>query len=180
MARVVIFSEDGKKIREISDEKEVKSLLSSIDVLFERWKVKDIPPQASQEDILEAYKEELESFKNRFNYQSIDAVSIKPDNPKKDEIRFKYLKEHTHDDFEVRFFVDGGGAFYLHINDKVYIVLCEKGDLISVPAGVKHWYDMGDKPDFKCIRIFTIPDGWVGNFTGSSIAESFPKYGEII
>ena len=65
-------------------------------------------------------------------------------------------------DFELRFFVDGRGLFYLHLGDKVYCVLCEQGDLISVPANTTHWFDMGANPRFKCIRFFTTPDGWQG------------------
>ena len=42
------------------------------------------------------------------------------------EMRQKFLNEHTHADFEVRFFVDGSGLFYLHVGDRVYLVLCEK------------------------------------------------------
>ena len=86
----------------------------------------------------------------------------------------EYLGEMTYGDFEVRFFVDGSGLFYLHVDDKVYLVLCEKGDLISVPANVSHWFDMGKEPSFKCIRLFTTEDGWVGDFTGSDIASKFP------
>jgi 1,2-dihydroxy-3-keto-5-methylthiopentene dioxygenase len=54
--------------------------------------------------------------------------------------------------------------------------LCEKGDLISVPANTTHWFDMGIEPRFKCIRFFTAPDGRVGNFTGSDIATRFPDF----
>jgi len=75
---------------------------------------------------------------------------------------YEILAEHTHSDFEVRFFVDGNGLFYLHVADRVYAILCEKGDLISVPEHSTHWFDMGAKPDFKCIRFFVIPDGWGG------------------
>jgi 1,2-dihydroxy-3-keto-5-methylthiopentene dioxygenase len=91
-------------------------------------------------------------------------------------MRQKFLAEHTHADFEVRFFVDGSGLFYLHVGDRVYMVLCERGDLISVPADTTHWFDMGSNPSFKCIRFFTTPDGWVGSFTGSGIAGRFPDY----
>ncbi|MCI0668721.1 MAG: cupin, partial [Methylococcaceae bacterium] len=79
-------------------------------------------------------------------------------------------------DFEIRFFVDGKGLFYLHIAGKVYLVLCEKGDLISVPANTTHWFDMGTNPDFKCIRFFTTENGWEAEFTGSGIARRFPSF----
>ena len=58
---------------------------------------------------------------------------------------------------------------------KVYEVLCEAGDLIAVPDGTTHWFDMGPEPSFVAIRFFTEPDGWVGHFTGSDIAQRFPR-----
>jgi len=106
-------------------------------------------------------------------------VSLTADHPDKAAFRQKFLAEHTHSDFEVRFFVGGRGLFYLHLGDKVYMVLCEKGDLISVPANTTHWFDMGENPAFKCIRFFTTADGWEGHFTGSDIAGRFPSFDEV-
>lgn len=74
----------------------------------------------------------------------------------------------------MRFFVDGHGLFYLHLGDEVYTVLCEKGDLISVPVGTAHWFDMRPNPRFRAVRLFTNPEGWLANFTGSDIAKRFP------
>jgi 1,2-dihydroxy-3-keto-5-methylthiopentene dioxygenase len=58
----------------------------------------------------------------------------------------------------------------------VFIVECEAGDLMSVPAGTPHWFDMGPRPRFTAIRMFVSPDGWVANYTGATLAEDFPKY----
>ena len=91
-------------------------------------------------------------------------------------MRAKFLEEHTHKEGEVRFFVDGSGLFSLHVGGKVYEVLCRKGDLISVPDNTTHWFDMGPAPEFVAIRFFTNPDGWIGDFTGSDIAQRFPRY----
>jgi enolase-phosphatase E1 len=101
-------------------------------------------------------------------------VSLKPDHPDREALRAKFLNEHTHSDYEVRFFVDGQGLFYIHKAGRVYATLCERGDLISVPADTPHWFDMGPRPDFKCIRLFTTPEGWVARFTESDIAGRFP------
>ena len=57
-------------------------------------------------------------------------------------------------------------------------VMCMGGDLIGVPANTKHWFDMGPEPSFTCIRLFTTPEGWVADFTGDKIAESFPRFEE--
>jgi 1,2-dihydroxy-3-keto-5-methylthiopentene dioxygenase len=123
--------------------------------------------------VLAAYYDDVERLSKEYGFQSVDVVSLRPDHPQKGDMRAKFLNEHTHDDFEVRFFVDGQGVFYLHANGKVYTALCTQGDLISVPSGVTHWFDMGETPSFKCIRFFTTPEGWVGHFTGSGIDKKF-------
>ena len=129
---------------------------------------------AEAQDVLNAYQGSVDRLKQQYGFQSADVISLKADHPSKDQLRQKFLSEHTHSEFEVRFFVEGRGLFYLHIADKVYAVLCEQGDLISVPANTTHWFDMGENPDFKCIRLFTTEDGWVAQYTGNPIAESFP------
>ncbi|MNR57833.1 Acireductone dioxygenase [compost metagenome] len=54
-------------------------------------------------------------------------------------------------------------------------MLCEKNDLISVPAGTKQWFDMGERPHFITIHLFNNPQGRVANFTGDKIAGQFPR-----
>ena len=98
-----------------------------------------------------------------------------PDHPDRVALRQKFLSEHTHGEDEVRFFVEGAGLFCLHLDERVYAVLCTKGDLISVPAGTRHWFDMGDRPRFTAIRLFNNPDGWIARFTGDTLAERFPR-----
>jgi 1,2-dihydroxy-3-keto-5-methylthiopentene dioxygenase len=39
---------------------------------------------------------------------------------------------------------------------------------------------MGEAPHFKCIRLFTTPEGWVATFTGSAIAQSFPTLDQYL
>jgi 1,2-dihydroxy-3-keto-5-methylthiopentene dioxygenase len=45
-----------------------------------------------------------------------------------------------------------------------------------VPANTRHWFDMSEQPYFIAIRLFNNPAGWVANFTGTDIAERFPRY----
>lgn len=107
-------------------------------------------------------------------FHSVDVISVSPDHPDRKALRDKFLSEHVHTEFEVRFFVDGRGLFFLHIDDWVYAVLCEKGDLISVPSGVRHWFDLGEHPDVKAIRLFSEQSGWVAHYTNDDIAQRFP------
>ena len=176
MSALSIYNEAGKPVETvIRDYDTIAAQLAQLGVQFERWQAsRPLAHDADQEAVLNAYQSSIDQLNEQYGFQSVDVVALRPDNPKKEEFRQKFLAEHTHADFEVRFFVDGSGLFYLHVNDKVYLVLCEKGDLISVPANTTHWFDMGKDPDFKCIRLFTTPDGWVGEFTGSEIARQFP------
>ena len=159
----------------------IESQLKTLGVLFERWTANcEFDTNADQATILTAYADSIERLKQNYGFQSVDVISLNPNHPDKDALRQKFLAEHTHDDFEVRFFIEGCGLFYLHVGQKVYAVLCEQGDLISVPANTTHWFDMGTNPSFKAIRLFTTPEGWVANFTGSSIAREFPTLDQIL
>ncbi len=167
----------GQTLQTLRDHPSIAAALDELGVQFERWEAnRPLAEDAGQEEVLEAYRADVDKLNEQYGFQSVDVVALGPDHPQKAEMRQKFLAEHTHSDFEVRFFVDGSGLFYLHVADKVYMVLCEKGDLISVPANTTHWFDMGTHPHFKCIRFFTTPDGWVGNFTGSDIATRFPDF----
>ncbi len=179
MSLLLIYDEQATLLERVENYDEIAKCLSEIGVMFEKWETKDLPQSAGAEEVLQAYKEEIDRINRTFNFQSMDVVSLTPDHPKKEELRNMFLREHTHSDFEVRYFVYGCGTFYLHVGDKVYAVLCEDGDFISVPANTKHWFDMGTQPNFKAIRFFSIPDGWVANFTGSDISEKFPTHDEI-
>ena len=159
----------------------IQNQLKNIGVQFERWNANaELSPNADQESILAAYSDSIDKLKQQFGFQSVDAIKLHPKHPEKAALRQKFLAEHTHNDFEVRFFVEGRGLFYLHVEDNVYAVLCDQGDLISVPANTRHWFDMGENPEFTCIRFFTTPDGWVADFTGSEIARTFPTFDEYI
>lgn len=159
----------------------ISEQLTAIGVKFERWQAETaFAADADAQSVLDAYQNSIDKLKQQYGFKSVDVISLKADHPNKDQLRQKFLSEHTHNDFEVRFFVEGSGLFYLHVADKVYAVLCEQGDLISVPANTTHWFDMGANPDFKCIRLFTSEDGWIADYTGNSISESFPTFDQYL
>ena len=155
---------------------DIASTLAEVGVRFERWQASaPIAPGASQDQVLAAYGPQIERLKAEGGYVTVDVVSLTADHPQKAELRAKFLDEHRHGEDEVRFFVAGRGLFSLHVEDYVYAVLCEKNDLISVPAGTRHWFDMGEQPHFVAIRLFNNPEGWVAQFTGDAIASRFPQ-----
>lgn len=159
-----------------TDRAEICRILSGIGVRFEQWQAnKQVVAGDSQDAIIDAYRDDIDKLVNDEGYQSVDVVSLTADHPDKAALRQKFLTEHTHGEDEVRFFVDGHGLFSLHVDNHVFEVLCEKGDLISVPALTKHWFDMGPNPHFVAIRLFNNPDGWIAKFTKSNIADRYSR-----
>jgi 1,2-dihydroxy-3-keto-5-methylthiopentene dioxygenase len=158
---------------------EIARHLGGAGIRFERWQATaDLPPDADGAAVLAAYRADVDRLTGEGGYRSVDVVRMRPDSPNRDAARAKFLDEHTHADDEVRFFVEGAGVFFLHIGDDVYVVRCERGDLIGVPASTPHWFDMGPRPRFTVIRLFRDPEGWVARFMGTDIAARFSGLGD--
>jgi 1,2-dihydroxy-3-keto-5-methylthiopentene dioxygenase len=181
LLRVLLAEEPTRRIHEARDQSSIAALLGKRGVRFERWTP---PAGGGQPDPLAAYAREVERLKSE-GFGTVDVVRLKPApaDPqwpaKAEAARAKFLEEHTHAEDEVRFFVEGAGLFYLRLGEEVNLVLCEAGDLLAVPAGTRHWFDMGTAPSFCAIRFFQNPDGWVGKFTGDLIARRFPTFDDV-
>ncbi|MCY7355613.1 MAG: acireductone dioxygenase [Lysobacter sp.] len=179
MSRLRIFEEEHPDVPVLStsDQAEMARELKVIGVHFEQWQATQaIIPGAMPDEVMAAYRADIDRISAERGFKTVDVVSIAPDNPASEEMRKKFLNEHFHKEDEVRFFVAGSGLFTLHVDGHVYEVKCEQGDLIAVPDSTRHWFDMGPEPSFVAIRFFTEPDGWVGHFTGTDIAQRFPRY----
>ena len=160
-----------------TDGVEIARLLAGVGVRFERWAAEiRLPANAGADAVLEAYASSVERVQADGGYGTVDVMRLAKGTSNVESIRAKFLSEHAHSEDEVRFFVEGSGAFYLHLGGKVYQAICVCGDLISVPAGTLHWFDMGPDPNFTAIRWFNNQEGWVPNYTGSEIAARFPTY----
>lgn len=179
MSRLRIFTADNPHEPLLSTEAldEMAAELARIGVRFEQWEAgKPVEAGDAPDVVLDAYSADIERIVAEKGFRTVDVVSIAPDHPNREEMRKKFLSEHFHKEDEVRFFVDGSGLFTLHVGERVYEIRCEKGDLIGVPDSTLHWFDMGPEPRFIAIRFFTEPDGWVGHFTGSDLADRFPRH----
>lgn len=178
MTRLRIYADDAPQELLFESERcsDIARTLAGVGVRMEQWQTRtNLEPGASHEAVIAAYRPEIDRLTQSGGYQAVDVVSLNPQHPDRAVLRQKFLNEHTHAEDEVRFFVAGRGLFTLHIGERIFEVLCVQGDLISVPAGTRHWFDMSEAPSFIAIRLFTNPAGWVANFTGSEIAAGFPR-----
>ncbi|MCS6904912.1 MAG: cupin [Bacteroidia bacterium] len=154
----------------------IKEFLTSQGIWFDQWQAaQPLAPEAQQEEILSAYQHLLKPFMQQKGYQTADVVVLHPGLPNLQELHEKFFREHTHTEDEVRFFVEGKGYFWFHIDEKnlIFCVCCQAGDLIAVPAGIRHWFDMGKNPYAKVIRIFSDPQGWIPHYTNSCLEKSY-------
>ncbi|EIV93838.1 acireductone dioxygenase [Frankia sp. QA3] len=169
-------------LEETTDPARIAAVLAGISVRFERWPLAPgLPAGTGAEEILAAYRSRIDALTAAEGFVLVDVAALHPTGAANwrevaAAARERFLAEHTHDDDEIRFFAAGSGVFYLHVDERVQAVRCEAGDLISVPKGTTHWFDMGVDPDFAAVRFFRAEDGWVGAFTGSDIATRIPDF----
>ena len=177
MSRLTIYADTDPAAPTLitGDPAAIAAALAPIGVRFERW---DSPvaltPDAEPAAVLAAYQPYLDTLMGAGGAGSADVIRMTPANPAGPGLRTKFLSEHIHTEDEVRFFVDGAGSFVLHVDGKVFDAYCTAGDLISVPAGTKHWFDAGPAPHFTALRVFQDTTGWTPHYTGDAIAERFP------
>ncbi len=167
MPELKIFDVKTKEQKFFSDDfASIKHELHKANIDIETWQLED-----------KNNNEKIAAVKAKFNFKSHDFVDIDYEKiglSKIQELNQKFLREHTHTDDEIRFFIDGQGLFVVHHQDQVYSILCSSGDFIRVPAATKHWFDMGEKAFFSCLRFFGDEKGWQAEYTGSDIAKDFP------
>lgn len=157
----------------------IREFMNARGIFFDQWKADVVfEDSADQEEILKAYESSLRPFMEAGGYQTADVITINKLTENYEAIRAKFLAEHTHSEDEIRFFVDGEGLFWFNLEiEPVFNLLCEKGDLISVPEGTKHWFDAGEtNPFVKAIRIFIDMSGWVPHYTESKLEQRFSDF----
>lgn len=166
MATLVHFDAEGRWGQTLAGETPVGEALRSLGLSYGRWPRRNVG-DGSLDAVLNAYGPELDSLKAQLAIHSIDRVSVKLGNPDWPALRQRFLAEHTHADAEIRYFLGGSGLFYIRGEKGHFALLCEAGDWIVVPAGVRHFFDAGEQPDFDALRLFSVPQGWEAEFTGA-------------
>lgn len=171
MASINIPDED----RTITDPQEISAFLAPFGIWYEKWDVESrVGADASNEEILAAFSPEVERLKEKGGFVTADVINVTAETPGLDAMLAKFSKEHTHSEDEVRFTVQGRGIFHIHPHDgPVFGVLVESGDLINVPAGTQHWFNLCDDRTIRCIRLFEDPAGWAPEYVDQPINEKY-------
>jgi 1,2-dihydroxy-3-keto-5-methylthiopentene dioxygenase len=171
MATVRIPSER----RTITDQDEVTSYLRTLGIDYERWSGEQrVAADASPEDVLAAYAPEIAQLKARGGYVTADVIDVTPATPGLDAMLAKFNVEHWHDEDEVRFIVRGRGLFHVHPSQGPVIAIeVESGDLLRVPRGTHHWFDLCADRNIRAIRLFQDKSGWTPHYTDSGADKGY-------
>ncbi|MCS6803899.1 MAG: cupin domain-containing protein [Acidobacteriota bacterium] len=163
------------KHQTLTDPTAIRSHLASIGIAYERWNpAHPVAPDAPPEAILAAYAAEIEALKARGGYVTADVVDVTPQTPGLDAMLAKFSREHWHDEDEVRFIIDGRGLFHIRPQQgPVTAIEVEAGDLICVPRGTWHWFNLCADRRIRVIRLFQDPAGWTPHYTDSHVDENY-------
>lgn len=153
----------------------VTAYLAARGIAYERWTPdRPVPPDAAPEAVLAAYAREVEALKARGGYVTADVIDVTPDTPNLDAMLARFNREHWHDEDEVRFIISGRGLFHLNPGrGPVFVVEVGPGDLIRVPRGTPHWFDLCAERRIRAIRLFQDPAGWTPHYTDSGVDRNF-------
>ena len=171
MAVLTILNEHKR----LTNAEEIAASLTSYGIDFERWTPShpisdDSPPDA----ILDAYSREIEDLKTRGGYVTADVIDVSPETPGLEAMLAKFNREHWHDEDEVRFTIAGHGLFHIHAKTGTVLgIEVEAGDLIRIPRGTLHWFNLCADRRIRAIRLFQDTAGWTPHYTESRIDENF-------
>jgi 1,2-dihydroxy-3-keto-5-methylthiopentene dioxygenase len=152
--------------RRLDDPTEINAFLAPFGIRHERWPLEDrVSPDAPPEAILAAYAAEIDRLKDQGGYVTADVINVTPQTPNLEAMLDKFRKEHTHSEDEVRFILKGRGLFHIHPEfGPVFAIQVEAGDLINVPKGTMHWFDLCDERTIRAIRLFQDTAGWTPHY----------------
>jgi len=171
MALIRIPDED----RTIEGFDDVREFLETRGIEYERA-VPGTPvaADAPAAELLAAYQTKIDELKARGGYVTADVIDVFPHTPNLDAMLSKFNSEHWHDEDEVRFIVEGHGLFHIRPNEgPVFAIEVEAGDLIRVPRGTHHWFDLCVDRRIRAIRLFQDPSGWTPHYTNSGVDKQF-------
>jgi len=165
---IIRIPDQNRTLREVA---EITPYLASIQIDYERWEAKQpVTPDSPPEEILAAYAAEIQALKERGGYVTADVIEVTPATPNVENMLAKFNREHWHNEDEVRFIIHGRGLFHIHPSQgPLTAIEVEAGDMIRVPRGTRHWFDLCRDKTICAIRLFQDASGWTPHYTDTGV-----------
>jgi 1,2-dihydroxy-3-keto-5-methylthiopentene dioxygenase len=169
---IVRIPEQGRTLK---TKDAITEFLAGINIEYQTWTpTQPTSAESTSEEVLQAYKKEIDQLKTRGGYVTADVINITAQTPGLDAMLAKFSREHWHDEDEVRFILAGSGVFHIHPEGgPVTAIEVEAGDLIRVPRGTWHWFDLCTDRQIRAIRLFQDSAGWTPQYTDSGVDKNF-------
>jgi 1,2-dihydroxy-3-keto-5-methylthiopentene dioxygenase len=161
--------------RTLMNRDDIAKRLATVGIQYEIWEPEHATtPDAPPEQILAAYSAEIERLKRDGGFVTADVINVSAQTPNLDAMLAKFSREHWHDEDEVRFIIAGRGLFHIHPKGSpVLAIEVTAGDLIRVPRGTLHWFDLCSDRQIRAIRLFQDSSGWTPHYTDSGVDAKF-------
>jgi 1,2-dihydroxy-3-keto-5-methylthiopentene dioxygenase len=153
----------------LEDPTRIREFLSRFGIWYRRFEDVDrLGAKATDQEVLAAFAEPIAELKAEGGYVTADVIDVDPETPNLRTMLDRFNKEHWHDEDEVRFIVAGSGIFHVHPPEgPVFRIEVKAGDLIKVPRGTNHWFDLCSDSRIRAIRLFQDVAGWTPHYTSS-------------
>lgn len=160
--------------RTIENAGAIQQFLATFGIEYERVEPPAGDATVSSDALLAQYAGKIDELKARGGYVTADVIDVKPDTPGLETMLARFNSEHWHDEDEVRLIAEGRGLFHIHPADApVFALEVQAGDLIRVPKGTHHWFDLCGDRRIRAIRLFQDPSGWTPHYTQSGVDRGF-------
>ena len=105
-----------------------------------------------------------------------ELFNLQRNHPQKLELRARHLDEQAQQSVSAWLFIGGFAQLSLHLDGYVYVLQGERGDLLTLPAGTRHWFDLGEEPHVLALRLSASDEA--PERTGEAIASRFARLGD--
>ncbi|MFT0624889.1 acireductone dioxygenase [Ectopseudomonas guguanensis] len=130
-------------------------------------------PGCEQAEFDQAYGLWLQAFMGNEGHVQQELFNLQRNHPQKLELRARYLDEQVQASTCAWLFIGGFAQLSVHLDGYVYRLQGERGDLLTLAAGTRHWFDLGEEPHALVLRLSQSEE--TPERTGDDIASRFPR-----
>lgn len=140
--------------------------LERLGATWGRWNVQTPwAADGSLAGLLDARRMELAQLHQRFGTESVDRIRLLPEAPGWPDRRREWQRLHALDGSVVHWVLEGTLVIYLQTDSGYLGVLCEAGEWLAIPAGLRYARDAGEAPDLDLL-VLSAPVGNIRPGTG--------------
>ncbi|SED93963.1 1,2-dihydroxy-3-keto-5-methylthiopentene dioxygenase [Pseudomonas anguilliseptica] len=137
---------------------DIASTLAAVGVQFSQVPVQQaVTAGTASDELLAASRVQIDQLMTAHGYTSAEVLSLCDERGEGSELARSLRAEQRCQPAHLHYYLAGRGLLALHIGEYVYSLLCEKGDLVRLPAGTAHRFDGGEHPRFAVLRLFDSP-----------------------